>query len=203
MNSARDFNLITRKLPSSITLSSGEEIQLFPNTARAIDCLQILDASDVPENAKITYVLTRMVILTEEQKKSSASEVFEKVCAFLAGPPMPRYQKSGAPQSGEKLCYWALDSAAITASFRKAYGISLSELQNLHFWEFMALFENLDPDTSMGSLMQTRASVIDPKATPEQKLHQNRRKKGARPEDDRPLEEKEKDAMTAFGKAFG
>ncbi|MEG0304362.1 MAG: bacteriophage Gp15 family protein [Oscillospiraceae bacterium] len=60
------------------------------------------------------------------------------------------------------------DSSYIYSAFYAAYGISLTTLEFLHWWEFMALLESLPETTQMAQLMRYRTmdlSEIKDKAT--------------------------------------
>ncbi|MEG2020801.1 MAG: bacteriophage Gp15 family protein [Oscillospiraceae bacterium] len=48
------------------------------------------------------------------------------------------------------------DSSCIYSAFYAAYGISLTTLSFLHWWEFMALLESLPETTQMAQLMRYR-----------------------------------------------
>lgn len=56
----------------------------------------------------------------------------------------------------EKLLDWDADSPAIWADFRIYAGIDLDK-ENLHWWEFMALFRSLPEDARIRQLMELRA----------------------------------------------
>ena len=72
----------------------------------------------------------------------------------------------------------------------------------MHWWEFLALLQNIPSDTRMGQLFSTRASLVDVKAKPDQQMRQREVKKAAKPKDTRTKEEKQRDAMKAMAEAF-
>ncbi len=48
------------------------------------------------------------------------------------------------------------DSAYVYAAFREQYDIDLTQLEYMHWWKFIALFESLGEDTKMGRIMYYR-----------------------------------------------
>lgn len=189
-----EYNLITNELPKEITLQNGERIALYTWTARAIDAIAVLMDKDIEDSVKASYIVSRLTYASTDQCANYKMEIFQLVLDYLKGAPNPEYEPSGLPYSDEPSIYWNLDAPAITASFRQAYGISLADLQKMHWWEFKTLLMNIPSDTRMGSLMATRARVIPSKAKGEEKLKEEKIKKAARPKDTRTLEQKEADA---------
>ena len=62
------------------------------------------------------------------------------------------------------------DADHIYASFCAAYGIRLSEVEHMHWWEFLALFSGLPEDTSMRRIMYYRTCDIS-KVSKSEKKH--------------------------------
>lgn len=74
--------------------------------------------------------------------------------------------KSAAPcgqQGGKALRAYdfAQDAEMIYAGFYAAYGISLTTVEYLHWWEFMALLMGLPDTTQMGKIMYYRTVELD------------------------------------------
>lgn len=193
-----EFNLITGKLPCDVIVN-GFLCPIYTNTSICMDCLVALE-SDMPEEAKKKIVLGRLFSgpIYEGDREAAFSAALE----FLRGAPTPEYEKANIPHSKEQSIFWSLDSPAIVASFHQAYGLTLKELKDMHWWEFLALLQNIPSDTRMGQLFSTRASLVDVKAKPDQQLRQREVKKAAKPKDTRTKEEKQRDAMKAMAEAF-
>lgn len=191
------YNFISYDLIKDITLADGTRIALNTWAARAVDALVILESikgNELELEAKGRYIISRLTYATTEQIEAHGGEILNLIVEYLQGAPTGEYEPSGLPRSDEPLIYWDLDSPAIVASFRQAYGIGLDALQKMHYWEFRTLLFALPADTRMGSLFATRSKVIDSKAKGEDRLKEEKIKKSARPKDTRTLEEKEKDA---------
>lgn len=52
------------------------------------------------------------------------------------------------------------DDEYIYAAFRQQYGINLSSIKYMHWWEFRALFKGLDPDCQFCKIMGYRTAKI-------------------------------------------
>lgn len=193
-----EFNLITGKLPCDVVVN-GLLCPIYTNTSICMDCLVALE-SDIPQEAKKKIVLGRLFsgAIYEDDRESAFSAALE----FLRGAPTPEYEKANIPHSKERQIFWSLDSPAIVASFHQAYGLTLKEVKDMHWWEFLALLQNIPSDTRMGQLFSTRASLVDVKAKPDQQMRQREVKKAAKPKDTRTKEEKQRDAMKAMAEAF-
>ena len=90
------------------------------------------------------------------------------------------------------------DSPFIIASMRQTYGLSLQEIKNLHWWEFLALFNALPDECYFSRILQIRTMKIDPKASPERKEEIRKAKKAVALIDTRTPEQKEADRIAQF-----
>lgn len=67
---------------------------------------------------------------------------------------VPKHEKKG--RSPDRAYHFDQDARYIYAGFYAAYGISLTTVKFLHWWEFMALLESLPETTLMGQIMRWR-----------------------------------------------
>lgn len=70
-------------------------------------------------------------------------------------------KKTGAPMRKQKRAYdFAQDSGYIFAAFLSQYGLNLSKIcnENLHWWEFKAMFESLGEDLKISQIMYYRTA---------------------------------------------
>ena len=58
--------------------------------------------------------------------------------------------------TGEPAYSFSKDAAYIYAAFKEQYGIDLTEIPNLHWWKFKALFDSLNEETQMKKIMYYR-----------------------------------------------
>ena len=64
--------------------------------------------------------------------------------------------KSSGKKTVKKIYDYEHDSEIIFASFMKSYGINLQR-DNLHWWEFKSLFDNIDEDSKLYKIMEIRS----------------------------------------------
>lgn len=195
----RPYNLICNAFSNS-TRIHGHTYIYFTNTAVCMDCMSALQDSSLDEDIKTEYLLSRFY--SSSVDRDDRGMAFQHALNFLKGAPTPEYEKANIPSSGECPIYWDLDSPAIYASFRQAYGITLEEIRRLHWWEFLALLYNIPSETRMGTLFATRSKVVDTSLKPKDQLREREIKKGARPKDTRTRGEKQKDAMKTLASAL-
>lgn len=92
----------------------------------------------------------------------------------------------------ERLLDWRRDSATIWADFRVWLGIDLDHT-NMHWWEFMALFGALPPDSRIKQTMSTRAIDLSKIKDPDTRAEYARQKRLVsleRTEDTEPIYER-------------
>lgn len=91
------------------------------------------------------------------------------------------------------------DSGAILSAFRQVYHMSLDEVCNLHWWEFLELFKNLPAEgNTFGMKRSIRTRKPDPKASPEQRKALSDAKRSVRLKDTRSPEQKRRDRQAQF-----
>lgn len=64
--------------------------------------------------------------------------------------------KSSVKKTVKKIYDYEHDSEIIFASFMKSYNINLQR-DNLHWWEFKSLFDNIDEDSKLYKIMEIRS----------------------------------------------
>lgn len=85
----------------------------------------------------------------------------EKLLWFYGGGQDKKEDGPGTAHRSEARAYdFAEDAALIYAGFYTAYGISLTTLPFLHWWEFMALLAALPDTTLMGQIMRWRTADL-------------------------------------------
>ncbi len=76
---------------------------------------------------------------------------------FFAGPKRSFQKSEGVKVQKQSRVYdFEKDAALIYASFLQAYNIRLSQVDFMHWWEFLTLLENLPQTTPMAQLMSLR-----------------------------------------------
>lgn len=125
------------------------------NTATAVAIITYIEREGIDEIDKIEYACLKMFGLSIEhwkEKTGRSTEDFVKCLdEFLNGAPRTQsWAELHHPESvkkvksrGEKCFDIVQDSGAIIASFRQVYGLSLDEVCDLHWWEFLELLQRI------------------------------------------------------------
>ena len=92
-------------------------------------------------------------------------EAVERLCFFWQGGRKERPQKRRRQSAGENfpqrpIYSFLHDAGLIYAAFLTQYGIDLCEVEGLHWWKFLALFEGLEEDRLMKEVMRCRAVEV-------------------------------------------
>lgn len=88
----------------------------------------------------------------------------------------PEPAAAGEGEPSEPAFSYEYDAPYIYAAFVQAYGIDLTHEQ-LHWWQFIALFNGLPEDTKISKIIGYRVTKIPAKASKEQKEHLRRMKR--------------------------
>lgn len=110
-------------------------------------------------------------------------------------------KKKSSKGKMQSLYSYVQDEALIYAGFYQQYGLDLTK-EDLHWWQFKALFEGLSEETQMLKIMRYRAVDIGAVKNPEEQTFYRRMKELYRLEDTRTEEEKEAATVSALAHLF-
>lgn len=197
------FCFLTDKLPTSI---GG--LPLDTRTCTAVGVLLKLRGDD-SEAVKVSYMAMKLFHKSYsevlEALNLSSVELDTKVIEYLSGAPEVKSwnelhadpSKTGVEPSSDKKRQtipdfdFVQDSGSIFSAFRQLYHLSLDEVCNLHWWEFLELFRNIPSEGNTFGIKRTiRNRKPDPKATPEQKQALREAKQSVKLKDTRNPEQK-------------
>lgn len=213
------FCFFVDNLPTRIK-SKTSAMSLDTTTSSAVAVLLYLRDSTHNAFEKSEYIVSRLLKKEDESRPTvaealeilqiSEEKLSEMLFSYLAG--APKAQRLNA--DGSKTLDTAFssekgkttqpdfdyiqDSPAIISAMRQEYGLSLEEVKKIHWWEFLALFDNLSSECSFSKIVQIRKMKIDPKASPERKAEIKEAKKAFGLIDTRTQEQKEADRIAQF-----
>lgn len=160
----------------NILLMDGlpEDYEGIPISADFRNMIQvdlILREAGVPDAAKTMAALNQLYPEIPEDLETA----IQGLIWFLS-----RGQEAGdsASRSGKQLPRafdFEQDANLIYAAFYASYGISLTTVEFLHWWEFMALFEGLPEDTLIKRVMYWRTADLSDLSREERKRIQKLR----------------------------
>lgn len=146
------MNILTDPLPSTIQVLDAEiPIKTdFRVWIRFVNIVQEYDLDHLTIDEYIDMMERISELLFNKQPEMSA-ELFPAIVAFFAG--YSNEKKGDA--DGKKTYDYNIDADAIYSSFAQIYGIRLAD-QQMHWYEFRALFANLPEDCPIGKLIHIR-----------------------------------------------
>lgn len=150
------MNLLIDTLPTSLEVNGKD----YPIRSDFRDCLRVLIAcadNELTSQEKCLVVLGNIYL----EVPDDLEEASNKANWFLNG------GKDNTVSTGESLFSWDKDSNLIYAAFRQTHHIDLSKEQ-LHWWEFLALFMDMGQDTAFCQLTSLRSRVKSGKASKEE-----------------------------------
>lgn len=200
---SKEFCFLSRNLPTSVNFN-GRGMAIDVRTKTVISCLLFLQ-EDKTSKDKADYVAVRLFGVPYSsllKTGETAEKIDECIDSFLRGAP-----KTGNTENNKKhqtpIFDWIQDGGAIIAAFREKYGLSMQEVQSLHWWEFLALFENLSDGTYFSKIKEIRTMKIDPKHdSPERQKAIREAKRLFALEDRRSKTEKKQDFQAQLNNAF-
>lgn len=159
-----DFSLLMDKLPT--TLSCGENVYFIDTrTKNALQALFLLSMEEVPAINRLESMHRILITNADRIIPEDIEELDGQLIDYLAGYPKTN---NGKEKKKEVLSY-TQDHDLIISSFREAYGFTLTDIQEMHWWLFLAYLNGLPADTRLGNVIQIRLSEITSKDSPEVK----------------------------------
>ena len=134
-----------------------EGIPISADFRNMINVDRILHDPTISEAEKITAALYQ---LYPEIPKDIHKAVSGLVWFYARGEASGDGKDKGAKKAPRKAFDFEQDANLIYAAFYATYGISLTAVEFLHWWEFMALFEGLPETTLMQRVIYWRTADV-------------------------------------------
>lgn len=154
----RPVNILTDPLPWSVNIHGTEyPIRAGFRTGIRVESLM---RGKLPDEKKIQGMLE---MYYPEMPDDLDLAVREAIHLLGGEQKIKTPKKNGKPAKQEKAIYsFSQDAAYIYAAFFQQYGINLQRIkeEELHWWEFLALFEALDDNTMMSKIMYYRGTSV-------------------------------------------
>lgn len=148
----------------NLLLENGlpEEIDgrpIFPDFRNMIRFEQLLQDDKIPQHIRLIWGLRQLFA----KVPPDLDYAVQKLLWFYSCGQMPEKEDHTPTGSHrpERAYDFDKDAALIYASFVAAYGIHLTEVRFLHWWEFVALLQSLPDTTPMGRIMYLRTVDLD------------------------------------------
>lgn len=210
------FCFLVDKLPKNIQIN-GHTLSLDTRTSTALSSILYLQNPNHTNLEKAQFVASRLLpdfschtlrdILeyTEATEEKLAGALFKYLHGYPEVKSWRELHADGAKTaenaSGRKsnaipTFDYVQDSDAIISAFRQVYRMNLEQVRDLHWWEFLALFNNLPDTTTFSAMRKIRSMKIDPKDSPERKAEIREAKRAIALKDTRSPEQKRLDLQS-------
>lgn len=151
--------LLTGNLPTSFRIG-GKEYEISSDFRTMLELEEIFSSDNLTDAEKAEQALRLFYGCIPEE----VEEAVEKLCFFWQCGRKEKPQKRGRQAAGEDVYQppiysFTHDAGLIYGAFLTQYGIDLS-YTNLHWWQFMALFEALEDDRVIKEVMRCRAVEV-------------------------------------------
>lgn len=176
------MEILTNKLPVTVDIR-GTEIPIDTDFRTAIKYGKLL-RSNLTDAEKALQIL--LLFFPTEREFKYVKEMFEKIEWFYGGgktlEEKRQEEKIKGMSNGKEGYSFELDSWLICAAFMSQYGIDLTDIDYMHWWKFLSLFNGLDSSNKIVEIMGYRTMRIDGKYSKEQKkMYQELQQKYALP----------------------
>lgn len=199
------FCYLVDKLPSKFG-----KVTIDTRTSSAISCLLKCEEEGWNEAEKLEFMSQRLFGASIESvceiNNCRAEDVSNFIGKYISGAPEVKTweelngKDEPKPQrKGNKVFDFVQDSASIIASFRCSYSMSLQEVCDLHWWEFLALFQNLPSEVNaFTSIQRIRDMKPEKNDSAERRAEISKAKKSVALKDTRSPEQKAEDRKGMF-----
>ncbi len=203
---SKAFCFLCEDLPGTADFK-GHEMAVDTRVKTALSCLFFLRRRDVSDNARAEFCSRSLFGMGYGEVLSKTgctpAELDGQMGRFLAGAPKAERKTADNLADSKPVFDFVQDSGSIIAAFRQNYGLSMLEVQRMHWWEFLALFENLSGETMFSRIKDIRTMKIDKKHDSPERIEAIRRaKRAVAIIDTRTPEEKRADFQAQLNKSF-
>lgn len=170
------MNLLIDRPPETVIIG-GTEYEINSDF-RASILFELLMQDDSVDNLRKLEQALELYFPDGYPEKEDLAEVFKAIVWFYRCGRPDKERKPGKPQQtaeeaaeaeeqelegqdiAEQAYSFDFDDEYIYAAFRQQYGINLSKVDYLHWWEFRAMFKGLDHNCAFAKIMGYRTARI-------------------------------------------
>ena len=159
------MNILLDDLPEAIEVN-GVEYAVNSDFRTGLACILDMESSELTDEEKCILLLRRIYGETIPEDGETAIKLAVK---FLDGGKEPPEEENPFADN-TRLYSFEKDSALIYAAFQQTHGIDLQKV-DLHWWQFLALFQDLGADTAFCNMINLRRRVNSGEATKEERQY--------------------------------
>ena len=166
------MNLLIDELPVSVNIA-GTEYPVNTNFRNMILIGQLVNDSAYSQNERVGLMLNLFYKQAPPDIAAAIGELVSFYKGYRPDPPVSKVKNTGAPEAYS----YDRDDWLIYSAFRKSWDINLQTIEYLHWFEFRALFDDLDETCLFVKVMQYRAVDLSAIKDKEQKAFYRKMKR--------------------------
>jgi hypothetical protein len=155
------INILIESLPEAVEIE-GQTVEIDSDFRAALRVILAFEDATLADLEKQAILLDNLYPTLPD----NVGQAFEQGIKFLNGGEVDP-DDEGMP--GPRLYSFERDANLIFAAFRQTHGIDLQAVAQLHWWVFLALFNDLGAETTFCQLISLRKRVRTGKASKEEK----------------------------------
>jgi hypothetical protein len=156
-------NVIINGLPSTVEVG-GASVEVNTDFRHCLQVSLLVDDPTIPEDVKLKGIVWHMFAIWPDV--TTFGEYLDAARDFLKLGELDTRITRRPRKSREKTFDWDEDQKRLVADFMREYRIDLTdESTELHWWMFLALFENLSGESATMKAIGVRAMEIPKGAT--------------------------------------
>ena len=145
------INVLIDKLPTK-TIIDGKEYNLKTDFRNCLKVIMAFEDEELTGSEKAVIMLQ----LLYEEIPENLDEAVKKAILFLDCGEQEEDKKVGSQKSSNRLYSFSKDAKYIYSAIKQTHGIDLENVEYLHWWKFVYLFLDLNPDCFFCKIMDLR-----------------------------------------------
>ena len=145
------INVLIDKLPTK-TIIDGKEYNLKTDFRNCLKAIMAFEDEELTGSEKAVIMLQ----LLYEEIPENLDEAVKKAILFLDCGEQEEDKKVGSQKSSNRLYSFSKDAKYIYSAIKQTHGIDLENVEYLHWWKFVYLFLDLNPDCFFCKIMDLR-----------------------------------------------
>jgi len=153
-------NILIDALPDAVEID-GQDVALDTDFRTALRVILAFEDDELTAVEKQAILLDNLYLVVPP----NVQRAWEQGVKFLDGGEEPE----GSDAEPLRVYSFSQDAALIFAAFRQTHGIDLQAVEHLHWWVFLALFNDLGAETTFCQLVSLRRRIKTGKASKEER----------------------------------
>ena len=157
------MNILTNKLPTKLKVNN-KIYDINYDYRTIILTLQALEDSELTKIEKLSIMVQN--IYKAEIPDEDFEEACRKACLFID----LGKEDDGKSKSNQRIFSFQKDASYIFSGINSTHNTDIEQIDNLHWWKFMAYFMDMSPDCMFGEITYYRKRKAEGKLTKEEKI---------------------------------